>query len=201
LKRTINILNITTITELRGGDVQMYTVYNSLKTYPDFNQFILCPSDSELARRYTYNDFGFITYKKKNKIFSAINTIIQSVKQKNIDIVHAHDSSALSAVLLASWFFPKNVKIVFSKKRDKKIKENIFGKIKYGNRKIKKIISVSNKVESVFYPIIKDKSKLITIYDAIDVKAFSNVKSKEKLHSEFGWDKDTKIIGNILFPF
>jgi len=193
----MNILNITTITELRGGDIQMYTVYNILKSYTDFNQFVLCPSDSELARKYIHDDSGFITYKKKNKIFSAINTIIKSVKQKNIDIVHAHDSSALSAVLLASWFFPKKVKIVFSKKRNKKVKKNIFGKLKYSNRKIKKIISVSKAVESVFHPIIRDKSKLITIYDAIDVKSFSKTKSKEKIHSQFGWNKDIKIIGNI----
>lgn len=193
----MNILNITTITGLRGGDIQMHTIYSLLKEYEDLNQYILCPEDSDLNKLYGAQDENFIPYKKSGKIFSAVNPIIKAVKEKNIDLVHVHDSSALTAVLLGSRKFPKKVKIILSRKRDKKIKKNILGKFKYGNPKISKIICVSNAVASIFDYVIKDKSKVVTIYDGIDVSKFEGNTSKGLIHSEFNLTNDVKIVGNI----
>lgn len=193
----MNILNITTVPELRGGDIQMYTIYTLLKEYKDLNQFILCPDNSDLAQKYKGIDSEIITYKKKSKIFDVIPSIIKVVKEKNINIINIHDSSALTATLLASFFFSAEVKIILSRKRDNKIKKNILGKLKYGNKRISKIVSVSKAVESIFYDVVKDRSKLITIYDAIDVHFFSNTNKSDKIHKEFGFDSNTKIIGNI----
>lgn len=193
----MNILNITTIRELRGGDVQMYTIYKLLEEYTDLNQFILCPENSQLWKKHGQSDVNFITYKRKNKIFSIISSIIKTVKDKKINIIHIHDSSALTATLIASYFFPKEVKIILSRKRDKRINSKFSKRFKYNNPKIAKIISVSKAVESIFKDVITDKSKLITIYDAIDVPAFSKNKNLNKIHEEFNWDNDVKIIGNI----
>src|SRR5690625_6012990 len=98
-----------------------------------------------------------------------INHNIKTIKEKNINIIHVHDSSALSAVLIASLFFSSEIKIIFSRKRDKAIKRNILGKIKYGNKRIDKIVCVSNAVAYVFYFIINDKSKIKLIYNVIDI--------------------------------
>ncbi|HUH34698.1 MAG TPA: glycosyltransferase family 4 protein [Moheibacter sp.] len=193
----MNILNITTITGLRGGDIQMHTVYQLLKSYPDLNQFILCPEDSDLYKMNGKIDSHFIPYNKKNKIFSAIQPIIKTVKEKKIDIVHIHDSSALSAVLLAALFFPANVKIILSRKRDKPIKKNFLGKIKYGNKKIVKIVCVSNAVAAIFKFVVKDQSKITTIYDGIDVQKFTKNQSKNLIHQALGLSNDTKIVGNV----
>lgn len=193
----MNILNITTITGLRGGDIQMHTIYGLLKSYDDLNQFILCPSDSDLFKMYGGEDKNFIPYKKSNKIFSAIRPIIRAVKEKKIDLVHVHDSSALTAALLASRSFPKDVKIMLSRKRDKKIKRNFLGKLKYGNNRISKIVCVSNAVASIFDHVISDKSKVVTIYDGIDVQKFAGNTSKNLIHQELGFSDEIKIIGNV----
>jgi len=193
----MNILNITTMVGLRGGDVQMFTVYELLKKYQEFNQYILCPDNAQLLLEQGQDDPDFITYKKKNKIISVVPSIIKAVKNKKIDIVHIHDSSALTATLIASCFFPKGVKIILSRKKDKKIKSKFSQRFKYNNPKVQRIISVSKAVESIFHNIITDKSKLITIYDAIDVQAFSKNKNLNKIHNEFNWGDDVKIIGNI----
>lgn len=193
----MNILNITTITGLRGGDIQMHTIYGLLKSYDDLNQFILCPSDSDLFTMYGGEDKNFIPYKKSNKIFSAIGPIIRAVKEKNIDLVHVHDSSALTAALIASRSFPKDVKIMLSRKRDKKIKRNFLGKLKYGNNRISKIVCVSNAVASIFDHVIKDQSKVVTIYDGIDVQKFAGNTSKNLIHRELGFSDEIKMIGNV----
>lgn len=194
----MNILNITTITELRGGDIQMHTIYGLLQEYQDLKQYILCPKDSDLFEIYGKNDPNFITYNKKDKIFSSIETIIKTVEKEKIDVIHIHDSSALTATLLASIFLPKTVKIILSRKRDKKIKKNFLGKIKYGSPRIEKVICVSNAVASIFEDVITDASKVITIYDAIDVSKFSNNESKELISKELGFSSGTKIIGNVV---
>src|SRR5690625_7416700 len=99
--RRYSYLNITTISGLRGGDIQMHTIYKLLKTYNSLNQYILCPDDSDLYEMNKELDENFISYKKSNKIFSAIKPILKTIKEKNINIIHVHDSSALSAVLIA----------------------------------------------------------------------------------------------------
>lgn len=195
--RTMNILNITTISGLRGGDIQMHTIYKLLKTYNSLNQYILCPDDSDLYEMNKEFDENFISYKKSNKIFSAIKPILKTIKEKNINIIHVHDSSALSAVLIASIFFSSEIKIIFSRKRDKAIKRNILGKIKYGNKRIDKIVCVSNAVASVFDYIIKDKSKIQVIYDGIDVSKFEISKPLNLIRDEIGVSDDYKIVGNI----
>jgi len=58
----MKILNITTITEWRGGDAQMYTIYNLLKDKKDLKQFILCPSDSVLATTCERDKAEYFTY-------------------------------------------------------------------------------------------------------------------------------------------
>lgn len=192
----MKILNITTITELRGGDIQMYTIYKLLKEYKEIDQYIICPKDAELLQLTSKNDKIF-KYHKKNKIFSIIPHIIKLNNKHKFDIIHIHDSSALTATLFAKIFFKKKSKIILSRKRDKKIKNILSQKLKYNNPNINKIICVSKAVESIFKDFIKDKSKLKTIYDGIDVKSFASMKNSNLIHDEFNWSRETKIIGNI----
>ena len=73
----MKILNITSITELRGGDTQMYTVYNLLKDKKDITQYILCPHNSTLAEICKKDDANHFTYKKKKfKLFNLTLAII-----------------------------------------------------------------------------------------------------------------------------
>jgi glycosyltransferase involved in cell wall biosynthesis len=193
----MNILNITTMTEWRGGDAQMYTSFKLLEEYKDLNQIILCPKTSVLAKKCKEDHSKYCTYSKTSDIFSLIRPIIQNCRKEKIDLIHVHDSNSLTAALLSSVFLPSKTKIVYSRKRNNKIKDKFLNKYKYSHSKITKIISVSKAVESIFDNIIKNKSKLVTIYDAIDVSFFSKNKSKNLIHKEFSMPKETLIIGNV----
>lgn len=193
----MKILNVTSITELRGGDAQMYTIYNLLDNKEDIKQYILCPDDSALATMCKKDNANFFTYKKNSlKLFNLVKTIIKICKRESIDVVHIHDSSALNAGLIAVKFLSKTT-LILSRKRNNTIKDKFLNRYKYSHPSIKKIICVSEAVESIFDNIITDKDRLLTIYDAINVENFAKQTNKNLLHKEFNFSPETKIVGNI----
>lgn len=194
----MKILNITTITELRGGDTQMYTVYNLLKGKSDVQQYILCPEDSVLAGICKEDNAEYFTYKKNAfKIFNLVIAILKICKNQRISIIHIHDSTALNGGLIAMKFLKKSTHLILSRKRNNTIKDKFLNRFKYSHPSIKKIICVSKAVESIFHPILPNKKRLLTIYDAIDVSKFRKRKNKQLIHKEFNLSSDTLIVGNI----
>src|SRR5690606_22413045 len=193
----MNILNVTSIVEWRGGDAQMYTIYNLLKKHTSLNQYILCPENSILYKKAVKDNAQVLSYEKKNKVFSLVKPIIHYVKKFNITVLHIHDSSALSAAIIAKVILKKDLKLIYSRKRNNKIKNNYFSKLKYNNKYIYKIVSVSKAVEKIFHDIHIPSKKLLTIYDAIDVSKFANNSKKGLIHKELQLSDEIKIIGNI----
>ncbi|WP_211316280.1 glycosyltransferase family 4 protein [Flavobacterium faecale] len=193
----MNILNVTSIQKWRGGEAQMYMYFELLQEYKDLNQMILCPEDSVLAGKCKEKMQKHFTYTIEHKVFSLIKPIIKICKANKINVIHVHDSSALTASLLALPFLSNKVQIVLSRKRNNKIKDKFINRFKYSHPRIIKIISVSKAVEKIFDPIIKDKSRLTTIYDAIDVAAFVGLEKQHLIHEEYNLPKETKIIGNV----
>lgn len=194
----MNILNVTTMQGLRGGDAQMYTIYQLLKNKPDLSQYILCPDDADLAAMCRRDNANLITYKHdRYKKINATRLIIQSCKLHKIDLIHVHDSTALTCSLIAMKFLNYQPKLVLSRKRDNKIKPFFLNKYKYSHPHITKIISVSKAVAAIFDGIISDKNRLLTIYDAIDVKQVLEKSNTQIIHKEFKLNADTLIIGNI----
>lgn len=193
----MKILNVTSIVEWRGGDAQMYTIFKLLNKYKDISQYILCPENSVLAEKCKDENADYFTYERKSKIKSLILPIIRIVEEQNINVLHIHDSSALSAAILAKMFSKKQFRIIYSRKRNNRIKDNFFSKLKYDNPYVEKIVCVSKAVEKIYLDIKMQESKLLTIYDAIDVSKFAGVKSKNIIHNELNISDDTIIIGNI----
>lgn len=194
----MTILNVTTMQGLRGGDAQMYTIYNLLKNKSDLKQFILCPEDADLADMCRTDNANLITYNhNKRKKFHAIKAIIDSCKLHKIDLIHVHDSRALTCALIAIKFLNYQPKLVLSRKRNNKIKDFFINRYKYSHPYITKIVSVSKAVEAIFDSIISDKSRLLTIYDAIDVQHVAQKKNTQILHKEYHLPEDTLIIANI----
>src|SRR6218665_912717 len=118
----MKILNVTSITELRGGDAQIYMIYKLLDNKDNLKQYILCPDDSILASICKNDNARFFTYKKNYfKLFNLVRAIIRICKKESINIVHIHDSSALNAALIALSFLDKSISLVLSRKRNNKI--------------------------------------------------------------------------------
>lgn len=193
----MNILHISTIIEWRGGDKQLITTIDILKAEKDLQHFILCPEGSVLAGKCPDMVIPYFTAPKKSKFSLAfLKKIISVVKSENIDVIHVHDSTALSLTLLAIKFLPKT-KLVYSRKRNKNVKNNFLKRFKYNSRRIDYIICVSKAVKDVLDPVLSQPAKSRVIYDGIDVNEISNHTNRKILRDQYNIDSETLIIGNI----
>lgn len=192
----MNILHISTIMEWRGGDKQLLTTYNILKDEADTNHFIMCPKNSALEERCINGNIPFYSADRKSKFSKRfLKKIISVSKNENINLIHAHDSSALTLSLVAVKLLP-DIKLVYTRKRNNRVKKNFLKKLKYNNSRITRMLCVSKAVKDVLLPVMKDKEKIEVIYDGIDVTKFK-YESSSILRKEYNIDSDTLIIGNI----
>lgn len=193
----INILHINTTKEWRGGDMQMLTTYNLVKGYSGVRQVIFCPEGSKMSIALKSQGVDHETaHENKKFTFKYFFKILQLVKSKDIDILHAHDSYSLTLATAVAFFHP-GVKIVYSRKRNNPIKNNFIKRFKFNTKKIHKIVCVSEGVKKIFNPILKDQDKAVVIYDGVDVDLISAQKSFNTLRNEFHLSNDSLIIGNI----
>lgn len=193
----MKILHVSTIMEWRGGDNQMLTTYSILKRYLDLQQFIFCPENSILEKKCINEAIPHFTASRNSKYSIAfIKKLYKTIKNEQIDILHVHDSKAFTMSLLFIKFFPK-LKLVYSRKRNNKIRKKFFKVLKYNHNRIDRIICVSQAVKDVLKPVLKKESKAQVIYDGIDVEKFSNSINTGILRATYSIPKNVFIIGNI----
>lgn len=175
----------------------MLTTYHILKDHRELSQVILCPEDSVLFQKCKEANIPVFSAPRKSKFSPAfLKTIIKVVKEEKVDVIHVHDSTALTLSLFSLKFLA-DVKLVYSRKRNNKVKSNYFKRLKYNNPRITRIICVSQAVKAVLLPVLKDPEKAVVIYDGIDVDKFSNPKISSNLRSEFRLKPESILIGNI----
>ncbi|MFZ0490670.1 MAG: glycosyltransferase [Salegentibacter sp.] len=193
----MKILHVSTIIEWRGGDSQMLTTFNILKGFADIEQVILCPSGSVLESKCKEAGIPHYSASRKSK-FSVpfIQQLINVVKEEKVDVLHVHDSNSFSLSLVALKFL-RDVKFVYSRKRNNHIKKNYFKNLKYNNDRINRIVCVSDAVRNVLLPVVKNPEKIEVIYDGIDVAKFGPKSSREIIEKDFNITPDTFVIGNI----
>ncbi len=193
---TLRILHVTTIREWRGGDAQMYMLYNQLQALDGFDQWILCPSNSELAARCAADGAQHVTYARTRfKLFNAVRAIVSACRRHDIGIVHAHDSSALTACLLAMRVLPRT-RLVFSRKRNNPIGNNVLSRRKYASPRIAGIVAVSDIAASVLHGVV-DPRRIRTLYGAVDVEGIAALGRDGRLQRAFGIAPGTRVVGNL----
>lgn len=193
----MKILHISTILEWRGGDKQLITTINILKGYKDLEHYVLCAEGSVLAQKCKAENISYYTASRKTKFsLPFLKKIIEVVKKEKIDTIHVHDSNALSLATIAVKFLPK-VQLVYSRKRDNRIKNNFLKRIKYNNPRITSILCNSQAVKNVMVPILNNPEEVKVIYDGVNVKESAKHNPSQILRNEFNIDADTLIIGNF----
>jgi len=113
--------------------------------------------------------------------------------KKEIDIIHAHDSRALTSAILAATLFGDKTPIIVSRRVDFPIRS----KRKYNHKNITKIICVSDAIREITGPDIVNKSVLTTIHSGIDLFRFSTGGEFKRLRTEFNIPPGTPLVGNV----
>ena len=191
-----NVLHISTPKSWRGGEQQLAYLYEELNLR-GVKQYLLCPKNSEIAKKGNSLGWNIIESTKKMAIDPFFARKVSLVcKQKKIDIVHAHDSHAHSFAVISASFFGNKTPIVVSRRVDFPISKSSIRK--YNHKNIKRIICVSDAVKSLIAPDIRNKTILKTIHSGIDLNRFSQIRKKDKkLHREFNIPFNIPLIGNV----
>lgn len=187
------ILHISTPKSWRGGEQQLAYLLEELKGKCE--NFVICTEDSEMSKYCESRGHDFMTAKKRFSLDPAFaSTVISFCKEKDIQLIHTHDSHAHSLAILAAKLFGNDIPIVVSRRVDFPIERSWFSHFKYNHPLVRRILCVSEEIKHITAKGLNDPSVLRTVYSGIDLNKFS-VRSG-KLRRELGISDDTYIIGN-----
>ncbi|MCC6690258.1 MAG: glycosyltransferase family 4 protein [Bacteroidia bacterium] len=192
----MNVLHISSEPEWRGGEQQLAYLIDELYKN-QVKQSVLCLHNSAMHKYCQTMKIEHYTFKKYflNTFFIA-GQVNKLCVQHKFDLLHLHDSHAHNLGVLAADLFFNNTPMVLSRKVAFPISKNLFSNYKYNHKKIRKIICVSDAVKNVMGRDIRDKTKLLTLYDCVDIKIFAGGKTG-LLRRQYAIPNDELIIGNI----
>jgi glycosyltransferase involved in cell wall biosynthesis len=194
--KNLNILHIDTEKSWRGGQQQVYYLHESLVNQ-GINSVLVCNKSSELKKKCEAKNLPFLEQSMIGEIdiFSAYQ-ISKFCKKNNINIVHSHSAHAIAIGILVKLFYTK-AKLIVVKRVDFPIKKNFLSQLKYNNKRINKIVCISDFIKSVLIKDGIDHQKLLTIRSGVDVNKFKDVNPEEKFRESFGIYRNEFLIGTV----
>ena len=196
MNKPLHVLHISATKSWGGGENHLINLCHELRDDPGVKNIILCPEGSILHKRLQKMDVPYATaplaYKIDLRYFLKIGRLC---RRNNIDLIHIHDTTALSLTVMGDKFY-NLPPFIFSKKTSFPIKDRPQTRFKYNYSKIRSILCVSEKTREVTSRSIDDQNKLKVIYHGTRFG-----KNKENnpldLRKQFQLEPEVNIIGNI----
>ncbi|MDG5492366.1 glycosyltransferase family 4 protein [Psychroserpens sp. SPM9] len=195
----MKLLQITASPVWRGHEqkiIYLYEAYRDNNTFED--QYIVCANNTpiyEVAKEKGMQVIGFDF--KSEYDFKFAKQLSKIVKEKDIDVVLMHNSTAHTLAVLSHKFYKMPAPLVLCRTLIRRVDTNALRKWKYNYKGIKKILCVSQAVVDVLKFAVKDHHKLSIIGSVTDLEKFKKQAPNGMLHEQFNIPKDYKIIGNI----
>ncbi|MCK4772162.1 MAG: glycosyltransferase family 4 protein [Candidatus Latescibacteria bacterium] len=187
------VLHISTAKTWRGGEQQLAYLYEELNL-KGVQQVLLCARSSVLEQYCISRSYNYISIRKGSNLNLLFTRQVRNIcNKKEIDIIHAHDSHALTFAILAATLFGNETPIIVSRRVDFPIRS----KRKYNHKNITKIICVSDAIREITGSDIVNKSVLTTIHSGIDLNRFSTGGEFKRLRTEFNIPPGTPLVGNV----
>lgn len=191
----MKVLHFSSAHTWRGGEQQIAYLFEELENI-GVQQWIFCRSGSELAAYCLFHNWPHFTYWKGFSINPIIGFQLKNLcRQLSVDLVHLHDSHSHTFAYMSA-LIGNPTPYVLSRRVDFPVKNSLLSKNKYNHPSIKKIISVSHKVQTILAPAITDHTKLEVIHSGIDLSKFQ-YENTGILRKEFEIRDTTTIIANV----
>jgi glycosyltransferase involved in cell wall biosynthesis len=189
------ILQISSMKNWRGGEQQVAYLIMELRTLGK-EVYMVVSKGSKLEQFCIDNNFQYSRFRFGNgfNLFAAWK-LKAIIARHQIDLVHMHCSPSHTLAIVSNLLGNK-AKMVLSRRVDFPIKNNPLSIKKYNFGQIENILCVSNKINSIVSPVIKNQTKIKTVYSGIDLNKFSTTKG-QILRKQYGIDKENILIGNI----
>lgn len=166
----MNILHISTMRHWGGGEIQLFNLLKGSARYsPNDNLVVLCVENSMID-----TNFSKLNHIKLHAVRMAFRFDIKFILEINklcqkydIDIIHLHESHALTLCTLARFFYKKLPTLIYSKKTSFPVRKRYSILNKYNQDYLQKIICVSQKTKDIVRAGVERPDRVVTIYDCI----------------------------------
>jgi len=194
--KNISVLHLSATMDWGGGENHLLNlVTHDLPETNDLH-FILCAKDSEIHKRLSSEDINIYPALMLHKLsLNYVFRILYLCKKNKINLIHIHDTTALTLAVMAT-NFADLPRFIFSKKTSYLIKERKGTLYKYNHPKIAKILCVSNKTMDNCKIAIEDHSKLVRVYHGTNTNKLS-VRNDINFRKKLSLSENEILIGNI----
>lgn len=192
----MKILHLSAVKNWGGGENHIENLCNELAHLsPDVINFIFCVKDGKFHKKLKKSPLKVISAVLDFKMDPRyIKKLITVCKENEVNLVHIHDTTALTLAVMADHFYDMPP-FILSKKTSFPIKPRRQTLFKYNYPKIKKILCVSEATKVVTGESITCRNKLKRIYHGTAPGTLA--KSKMNLREKLQLNNDIFLIGNI----
>jgi glycosyltransferase involved in cell wall biosynthesis len=192
----LDILHLDDVTEWRGGQQQVIYLHEGLLAKGARSE-LLCQPDSKLAEYCRDKNLPFTTQAMKGEFdFRAAYRIAKYASQNGFRIIHSHSAHATMLGIWAKYFLP-TLKHIAHRRVDFSIRKPIIGALKYNNRRVDRIICISEAIRRVMFADGVNPGKMATIRSGINIHKFDGITGEDRLRQSFGIPDDHLIVGII----
>lgn len=193
----MNILHVSAVKSWGGGENHIENLCRELITIdPNLVNTILCAKGGLFQEKLKNSGIPHIAvnlgFKMDPRYFLQL---IRVCKREKIDLIHIHDSTALTLCIMGDHLY-NLPPFIFSKKTTFPIRLRKQTLYKYNYLKIKRILCVSQATKEITAHSICDPEKLICIYHGTGIKDKST-QTTFSLRDRLKLDNSISIIGNI----
>jgi glycosyltransferase involved in cell wall biosynthesis len=193
--KPVRILHLSSEIGWRGGEQQIAYLIEELHKLGAEN-LVGCARNSkfeELCRSngWKYFSAGFSSYLN----LDTARNVARICRNNKIDILHLHTSKSHTVGVLST-LYGHDAKLVLTRRVDNEIGKNFLSRWKYNHPRIKRIMTVSDKIREIVKPVLKNPGKSITVHSGVDALRFENHREKRNLRDEYRIAPGEALIGN-----
>ncbi|RKS53469.1 glycosyltransferase involved in cell wall biosynthesis [Gillisia mitskevichiae] len=193
----MNILHVSAVKSWGGGENHIENLCNELhQISPSTQNSVLCLKNGLFHKKLQNSKISFETVSIDFKMdLRFCFKLISICRKQHIDLIHIHDSTALTLCIMADHLY-NLPPFVFSKKTTFPIRSRKQTLYKYNYKKIKKILCVSEATKAITATNVNDPSKLVSIYHGTKVNGSCSTEAIN-IRDQYEIEPLKKIIGNI----
>ena len=193
----MNILHVSAVKSWGGGENHIENLCRELTIInPKINNTILCAKGGLFQKKLNLDKIPHLAVKLAFKMDPRFSLkVIDICKSRKIDLLHIHDSTALTLCIMGD-HLADLPPFIFSKKTTFPIRPRKQTLYKYNYEKIKKILCVSEATKKMTAEMVLRPEKLACIYHGTHVHCEEN-NSPLQLRTKLKLKEDIKLIGNI----
>ncbi|WP_324721401.1 glycosyltransferase family 4 protein [Salinimicrobium sp. HB62] len=190
----MKILHLSAVRNWGGGESHIENLCHELKE--KVCNVIFCVRDGMLHQRLKAQDHQVITAPLANKMDPRfILKLAYLCKKQNFDLLHIHDSTALTLAVMAD-HFASLPPFILSKKTSFPIRPRRQTLFKYNYPKIRKILCVSEATKNISSKTLCRAGRLEVVYHGTRLDNKTQ-KSPFEIRRKFGLPEAAVIVGNI----